>query len=129
MTRSKITSRRRITVSVETTTASGLPVRAVAERVGFFFEHRRRGPYGPGIWEVVLTLGTWSRRLTHSGSPGEVRATLKALVKEFKGVEVSGDLTVALKAAAGSMPTILCGLEVIEETPAKKVPLAPGENR
>ncbi len=83
VTKSELTPGRRIKASAETTTASGLPVRAIAERVGFFFEHRRNGPYGPGIWEVVLTLGTWSRSLTHSGSPTEVRATLKHLVKRL----------------------------------------------
>ena len=71
----------RVEVWAETTTTSGLRVRAVAERVGFFFQHR--GPYGPGIWEVVLTLGTWSRRLTLSGSPGEVRRDLRCLVKRM----------------------------------------------
>ncbi len=50
----------------------------------------------------------------------EAGSPRRALVKEFKGVEVSGDLTVALKAAAGSMPTILCGLEVIEENPKQE---------
>lgn len=83
MTQTRAPSRRQIQVSAEVVTASGLSVRAVAERVGFFFEHRRNGPYGPGIWEVVLTLGTWSRRLTHSGSSTEIRATLKNLVKRF----------------------------------------------
>ncbi|MEK7764615.1 MAG: hypothetical protein AAB368_00120 [bacterium] len=73
----------RVEVWAETTTTSGLRVRAVAERVGFFFQHRQRGPYGPGIWEVVLTLGTWSRRLTLSGSPGEVRRDLRCLVKRM----------------------------------------------
>ncbi len=45
----------------------------------------------------------------------EAGGSNRAIIREFKGIEVSGALAIALTATPGSKPALLCGIEIISE--------------
>ena len=74
-------------------------------------------PLGPGQrrFHVLLQGREVLRNLDIVAEAGR---PLRSLVKEFRAVRVTESLHIRL-VASGDLPTVLCGVEVIEEPPAR----------